>query len=83
MQSSPMQSSPEQSSPEHYVPKQWRPPRGRWQKPHWPSLATPKQVKDAFYSQDPEKNLDRIFGRLIPESPAVKQAEAAISASAA
>jgi membrane fusion protein (multidrug efflux system) len=41
--------------------------------------ATPTQVKKAFYSQDPDKNLDRIFDRLIPESPAVKQAEAKIA----
>ncbi len=41
--------------------------------------ATPKQVKEAFYSQDPDKNLDRIFARLIPESPAVKQAEAKVA----
>jgi len=44
--------------------------------PTW--SATPKQVKDAFYSQDPDKNLDRIFQHLIPESPAVKQAEAKV-----
>jgi membrane fusion protein (multidrug efflux system) len=41
--------------------------------------ATPKGFKDAFYSQDPDKNLDRIFERLIPESPAVKQAEADVA----
>jgi membrane fusion protein (multidrug efflux system) len=41
--------------------------------------ATPTQVKAAFYSQDPDKNLDRIFERLIPESPAVKQAEAKVA----
>jgi membrane fusion protein (multidrug efflux system) len=38
--------------------------------------ATPKQAIEEFYSQDPERNLDRIFGRLIAGSPAVKQAEA-------
>ncbi|HEY3964217.1 MAG TPA: efflux RND transporter periplasmic adaptor subunit [Planctomycetaceae bacterium] len=38
--------------------------------------ATPKQAIEEFYNQDPEKNLDRIFERLISESPAVKQAEA-------
>jgi membrane fusion protein (multidrug efflux system) len=38
--------------------------------------ATPKQAIQEFYSQDPEGNLDRIFERLIPEAPAVKQAEA-------
>jgi len=41
--------------------------------------ATPKQVKEAFYSQDPDKNLDRIFERLISESPAVKLAEAKVA----
>lgn len=41
--------------------------------------ATPKQVKESFYSQDPEKNLDRIFERLIPASPAVKLAEAKVA----
>ncbi len=45
--------------------------------PTW--TATPKQVKDAFYAQDPDKNLDRIFERLISESPAVKQAEAKVA----
>lgn len=44
--------------------------------PTW--IATPQQFKDAFYSQDPEQNLDRIFAQLIPESPAVKQAEAKV-----
>ena len=38
--------------------------------------ATPKQIMEEFYKQDPESNLDRIFERLIPEAPAVKQAEA-------
>ena len=37
---------------------------------------TPKRAIEEFYKQDPEGNLDRIFARLIPESPAVKQAEA-------
>jgi membrane fusion protein, multidrug efflux system len=45
--------------------------------PTW--SGTPKQFKEAFYSQDPDKNLDRIFERLIPESPAVKQAEAKVA----
>ncbi len=40
---------------------------------------TPKQFKEAFYAQDRDKNLDRIFERLIPESPAVKQAEAKVA----
>jgi membrane fusion protein (multidrug efflux system) len=38
--------------------------------------ATPKQVLEEFYKQDPERNLDRIFARLIPRAPALKQAEA-------
>ena len=45
--------------------------------PTW--SGTPKQFKEAFYAQDPGKNLDRIFERLIPESPAVKQAEAKVA----
>ncbi|WP_254508230.1 HlyD family secretion protein [Anatilimnocola floriformis] len=45
--------------------------------PSW--NATPTQVKAAFYAQDPDKNLDRIFERLIPASPAVKQAEAKVA----
>ena len=38
--------------------------------------ATPKQVIEDFYKQDPEGNLDRIYARLIPKAPAIKQAEA-------
>jgi membrane fusion protein (multidrug efflux system) len=41
--------------------------------------ARPTQVKDAFFAQDPDRNLDRIFDRLIPESPAVKHAEAKVA----
>ncbi|HWB07822.1 MAG TPA: HlyD family secretion protein [Pirellulales bacterium] len=41
--------------------------------------ATPTQFKETFYSQDPDKNLDRIFERLVPESPAVKLAEAKVA----
>lgn len=37
---------------------------------------TPQQAIKAFYEQDPEGNLDRIYERLIPNAPAVKQAEA-------
>jgi membrane fusion protein (multidrug efflux system) len=40
--------------------------------------ATPKQAIQEFYSQDPEGNLDRIFERLVPKAPAVKQAEAKV-----
>jgi membrane fusion protein, multidrug efflux system len=38
--------------------------------------ATPKQVIEDFYKQDPEGNLDRIYAKLIPLAPAIKQAEA-------
>jgi membrane fusion protein (multidrug efflux system) len=38
--------------------------------------ATPKQAIDEFYAQDPDRNLDRIYARLIAEAPGVKQAEA-------
>ena len=38
--------------------------------------ASPKQAIEDFYKLDPEGNLDRIFARLIPNAPAVKQAEA-------
>ncbi len=38
--------------------------------------ALPKQAKEEFFKQDPDINLDRIYGKLVPESPAVKQAEA-------
>jgi membrane fusion protein (multidrug efflux system) len=38
--------------------------------------ATPKQVVADFYKQDPKGNLDRIYARIIPIAPAVKQAEA-------
>jgi membrane fusion protein, multidrug efflux system len=38
--------------------------------------ATPKQALADFYKQDPEGNLDRIFAKIIPNAPALKQAEA-------
>jgi membrane fusion protein (multidrug efflux system) len=38
--------------------------------------ATPKQAIADFYKQDPEGNLDKIFARIVPNAPAVKQAEA-------
>jgi membrane fusion protein (multidrug efflux system) len=38
--------------------------------------AGPKETLDAFYKQDPEGNLDRILARIIPNAPAIKQAEA-------
>jgi membrane fusion protein (multidrug efflux system) len=38
--------------------------------------ATPKQATEAFYKQDPEGNVDRIYARIIPNAPTLKQAEA-------
>jgi membrane fusion protein (multidrug efflux system) len=38
--------------------------------------ATPKQAVAAFYKQDPEGDINRIYARLIPQAPAIKQAEA-------
>jgi membrane fusion protein (multidrug efflux system) len=38
--------------------------------------ATPKEATEAFYKQDPEGKLDRIYARMIPNAPAIKQAEA-------
>jgi membrane fusion protein (multidrug efflux system) len=38
--------------------------------------ATPKAAIAAFYKQDPEGNLNRIYARLIPQAPVIKQAEA-------
>jgi membrane fusion protein, multidrug efflux system len=37
---------------------------------------TPHELVAAFYKQDPKGNLDRIFDRLLPSAPLVKQAEA-------
>jgi membrane fusion protein (multidrug efflux system) len=37
---------------------------------------TPKQALAEFLQQDPEGNLDRVYAHLIPNAPAVKQAEA-------
>ncbi len=42
------------------------------------SEATPQQVLDEFRSRDAEKDVDRIFAKLIPEAPAMKQAEAKV-----
>src|SRR5262245_56788537 len=42
--------------------------------PTWNS--TPKQTLEEFYKQDPEGNLDRIFARILPNAPAIKQADA-------
>ena len=38
--------------------------------------ATPKETVATFYKQDPEGNLNRIYTRLIPQAPAIKEAEA-------
>jgi membrane fusion protein, multidrug efflux system len=40
--------------------------------------ATPIQAVEDFYKQDPEGNLDHIYARLIPNAPAIKQAEAKV-----
>ena len=40
--------------------------------------ATPKEVVEAFYKQDPEGNLDRIYAHIIPNVPLLKQAEAKV-----
>jgi membrane fusion protein (multidrug efflux system) len=40
--------------------------------------ATPKQAIADFYKQDPEGNLDRIYANIIPQAPAIKQAEAKV-----
>jgi membrane fusion protein (multidrug efflux system) len=37
---------------------------------------TPRQVLDWFRTLDPDGDIDRIFDRLVPNAPAVKQAEA-------
>lgn len=37
---------------------------------------TPRQIVEEFYRRDPGGNLDRIYAKLLPEAPAVKQAEA-------
>ncbi len=38
--------------------------------------ASPKQALENFYKQDPTGDIDKIIQRLIPNAPAVKQAEA-------
>jgi membrane fusion protein (multidrug efflux system) len=39
---------------------------------------TPKRALDEFISRDKEGNLDRILEKLVPEAPAVRQAEAKV-----
>lgn len=41
--------------------------------------ASPKEVIATFYKQDPKGNLDRIFHKLIPDAPPIKQAEAKLA----
>jgi len=41
---------------------------------------TPKQMLADFYKRDPEGNIDRIYANLLKEAPAVKQAEAKLTA---
>jgi membrane fusion protein (multidrug efflux system) len=38
--------------------------------------ATPRQVIDSFYAQDPDKDIDRIFAQMIARAPAMRQSEA-------
>jgi membrane fusion protein (multidrug efflux system) len=38
--------------------------------------ATPREAIDEFYRQDPQGDLGRIYAKLIPQAPAIKQAEA-------
>jgi membrane fusion protein (multidrug efflux system) len=42
--------------------------------------ASPSQMIKAFYTQDPTGNVERIFAKLIPQAPAIKQAEARVLA---
>jgi membrane fusion protein, multidrug efflux system len=37
---------------------------------------TPKQMLEEFYKRDPRGDIDQILARLVPDAPAVKQAEA-------
>jgi membrane fusion protein, multidrug efflux system len=41
--------------------------------------ATPKELVAEFYKQDPKGDLDRIYERLLPNAPIVKQAEAKLA----
>ena len=38
--------------------------------------ATPRETIDEFYRQDPRGDLERIYAKLIPQAPQIKQAEA-------
>ena len=37
--------------------------------------ATPQETIENFYKQDPKGNLDQIYAHMIPQAPAIKQAE--------
>ncbi len=39
---------------------------------------TPKKMVDEFIRRDPEGNIDRIYGKIVGDAPAVKQAEAKV-----
>ena len=38
--------------------------------------ARPKEAIEAFYKQDPSGDLERIYAKMIPQAPAIKQAQA-------
>ncbi len=38
--------------------------------------ATPSEILEEFYKQDPEKDVNRILDKIIPNAPPIKQAEA-------
>ncbi|HEV3122868.1 MAG TPA: efflux RND transporter periplasmic adaptor subunit [Isosphaeraceae bacterium] len=38
--------------------------------------AAPKEAIEEFYKQDPSRDVERIYAKMIPEAPAIKQAEA-------
>jgi membrane fusion protein (multidrug efflux system) len=40
---------------------------------------SPKRALEEFYKQDPQGDVDRIFARIIPNAPAIKQAEAKLA----
>ena len=51
-------------------------PRPSWATAPASWNASPKQALEEFYKLDPTGNIDKIIERLIPNAPAVKQAEA-------
>jgi membrane fusion protein (multidrug efflux system) len=44
-----------------------------------PTSQTPRQALDEFVRRDKEGNIDRILERMVPEAPAVRQAEAKLA----